>query len=100
MAKTGRPRKGDEQGTTQVRCFLPMAQQLADLTLVLPLTTAQLLQRVAGANLSELHETHAKQIQAVKEANAAAEAARQRAMQEAAELEQKRARGKRPRAES
>lgn len=88
MAKGGRPRKGDEvEETTQVRCTLPMAAMLSDLILVLPLSTAQLLQRVALANLTELHETHKAQIEKVKAARAAAEEAQRRAIEEAAQVE-------------
>ncbi|AWM40346.1 hypothetical protein GobsT_11760 [Gemmata obscuriglobus] len=103
MAKTGRPRKGEaDQETTQVRCFRQMAQQLAELTLVLPLSTAQLLQRVAGANLAELHETHREQIRKVQAAEEAAAAARLAAMAAAAELERQRQRApaRKPRAGS
>lgn len=87
MAKTGRPKKGEsEGGTTQVRCFDDMAEKLSDLTLVLPLSTAQILQRVAGANLNELHETHAARIEQVKAKRRAAEEAERQAKEESVKL--------------
>jgi hypothetical protein len=89
VAKTGRPRKGEEGGTTQIRVFEDMAAMVSDLLLVLPLTTAQIVQRVCGNNLRELHETYKKQIDSVKAAERAAEEAKRKAQEEAAILEQR-----------
>lgn len=87
MAKTGRPRNGESDGsTTQVRCFEEMARKLSDLALVLPLSTAQILQRVAGANLDELYETHEKRIAEVKAKRRAAAEAERQAKEESARL--------------
>ena len=85
MAKTGRPRRGESEGeTTQIRVFNEMAALVSDLLLVLPLSTAQIMQRVGGANLKELHETHLPKIRTVKAAREAAEEAQKKAQAEAA----------------
>jgi hypothetical protein len=63
-----------------------MAEMLSDLALVLPLSTAQILQRVAGVNLRELYETHQERIREVKAKRAAAEEASRKAQEETAKL--------------
>lgn len=99
VAKTGRPRKEEgERGTTQIRVFDEMDQMVADLRLVLPLSTAQIMQRVGYANLKELHETYKKQIDAVKESDRIAEESRRKAQEEAAAMlnEQKSEKSRKP----
>lgn len=100
--KQGRPPKGSsEGGTTQVRIFDDMAAQISDLLLVLDLSTAQIVQRVAGANLTLLYETHKARIERIKAAQRALEETQQKEMAAAAEDDQSRpAKGRKPKAES
>ncbi len=84
MAKTGRPRKDEgDAGTTQIRVFDEMAEMVSDLLLVLPLSTAQIMQRVALTDLKELHETHKPRVEKVKAARRAAETVMMKAREEA-----------------
>lgn len=88
MAKTGRPKKDEgEQGTTQVRIFDEMHELIEDLRLVLPLSTAQILQRVGLTDLKELHDKYCKQIADVKKADRDREEVARKAREEAEKLE-------------
>lgn len=57
MAKTGRPKKGEgEQDTVQIRCYPEMKAMIDELLPVMGMSTAQLLQHIAGLRLQELHD--------------------------------------------
>jgi hypothetical protein len=88
MAKMGRPRKEDgEAGTTLVRVNDEMARMLSDLVLVLPKTTAQIIQQAAGVEIEELHRKYAPQIANVRAAQKAADEALQNARAEAEKMD-------------
>jgi len=81
MAKTGRPKAGEgEQETVQIRVFPEMKAMIDELLEVLPMSTAQLMQQIAGADLREFHDRHMPQIKKVKAARAAADEVVRKAM--------------------
>lgn len=90
MARTGRPRKGQgEAGTAQTRIKDDLQQMVSDLLLVMDTTSAQLLDPMIRPDLTRMWEKHKPQIQRVKAALDAAEAAQRKAIEETRELERK-----------
>lgn len=87
MAKMGRPRKDDgEAGTAQVRIAEDLVGILQDLRLVLPTTTAAILDPLIRVELKRMHDLYRGQIEKVKAADRAAEDARLKAVEEAMAL--------------
>lgn len=87
MAKGGRPKKDDgEQGTRQVRVFDDIAEMLADLSLVHPKSTAQILDPLIRPEVEELHRKFKHLIDEARATEAARVAENKRLRDAAAKL--------------
>jgi FtsZ-binding cell division protein ZapB len=96
MAKGGRPKKEDgDQETRQVRVFGDVADKLADLALVYPKTTAQVLDPLIRAEVEALHEKYKPLIEEAKAALRVQQEALDKARQKAEQLANEQT-GKRP----
>lgn len=88
MAKTGRPRKEDgDAGTKQIRVFDDLGEMIADLSEVLPKSTAQICDPLLRPEITKLCEKYKPQITAIKAAKKAAEEAIKKAQHEVKQLD-------------
>lgn len=101
MARTkrGRPKAEEgESGTGHVRVFEDIRDMLSDITLVrTDLTTAQILDPLVRAEVTQLWEKHRVQIDAAKAAQRAADESLEKARQDAARVAEEKAGARKPR---
>jgi hypothetical protein len=87
MTKSGRPLESEgDQATKQVRIFKDLADMLSDLALVHPKVTAQILDPLIRAEVTELHALYLPKITEAKRVQKENEERLQKVRDEAAKL--------------